>query len=141
MSTGENSIGWAIPILASPSIVQCSIQLHAQQSEPMGMYQWLPTKTCACTNIFLHADEVIKIMRDHVAVAHPDLNHYLCQAICTAFDCHSMQVTTCVVLGKGNPMVDQIAHKLQWNVKSIKHYMFTVLAQPALLWQKCYKVF
>jgi len=29
----------------------------------------------------------------------------------------------CVALNKGNAMVEQIAHKLCWNVESVKHYM------------------
>jgi len=65
------------PVLAGLSIVQCYIQLRILQSEPLGVYQWTPTKTCTRTYTFLWVDEVIKIMRDLVAVAYPDPNHYL----------------------------------------------------------------
>jgi len=112
------------PVLAGLSIVQRYIQLHVSQSEPLGVYQWTPTKTCTRTYTFLHADKVIKIMWDLVAVAHPDPNHYLRQpGRLRCIDCHSACVTACVALSEGNASVEQIAHKLRWNVESVKHYM------------------
>jgi len=63
-------------------------------------------------------------MRNLVAVAHPDPTHYLCQPdqLC-CIDCHSTRVMACVALSEGNATVEQIAHKLRWNVESVKHYM------------------
>jgi len=95
------------PVLAGLSIVQRYIQLRVSQSEPMGVYRWTPTKTCTRTYTFLRADEVIKIMRDLVAVAHPDPNHYLRQpGRLRCIDCHSARVTACMALSEGNASVE-----------------------------------
>jgi len=106
------------PVLVGLLIVQWYIQLHIPHNKPLGVYQWTPTKMCICTYTFLCANEVICILCNLVAVAHPDPNHYLCQ-----LDCHSAQVTACMALNKGNATVKQIAHKLHWNIESVKHYM------------------
>jgi len=104
--------------------VQRYIQLLVQHNEPLGMYQWTPTSKCTRTYTFLKADEVIQIMRDLVAVAHPDPDHYLGQPNCLhCIDCHSVRVTACIALSEGNATVKQIVHKLRWNVESVKHYM------------------
>jgi len=112
------------PVLAGLLIVQRYIQLRIPHNEPLGVYQWTPTKMCIRTYTFLRADEVIRIMRDLVAVAHPDPNHYLHQPdhLC-CINCHSVQVMGCMALSEGNATVEQIAHKLCWNVESVKHYM------------------
>jgi len=125
--------------------VQRHIQLRVPQNEPLGVYQWTPTKTCTCTYTFLKADEVIRIMRDLVAVAHPDPQHYLRQPDrLRCIDCHSARVTACVALSEGNATVEQIAHKLRWNVESVKHYMRdcsrTVGASTAKVIQGFYQI-
>jgi len=133
------------PVLAGLSIVQRHIQLRVPQNEPLGVYQWTPTKTCTRTYTFLKADEVIRIMRDLVAVAHPDPQHYLRQPDrLRCIDCHSARVTACVALSEGNATVEQIAHKLRWNVESVKHYMRncsrTVGASTAKVIQGFYQI-
>jgi len=112
------------PVLAGLSIVQRYTQLRVPHNEPLGVYQWTPTTKCDRTYTFLRADEVIRIMRDLVTVAHPNPSHYLCQPDrLRCIDCHSARVTACVALSEGNATVEQIAHKLRWNVESVKHYM------------------
>jgi len=102
------------PVLAGLLIVQAMLHsaLHST-TEPLGAYQWVPTNKCTHTYTFLCTDEVIKIMQDLVAMAHPDPNHYLQQLshLC-CINCHSTQVMACVALSEGNALIKQIAHKL-----------------------------
>jgi len=106
------------PVLAGLSIMQQYIQLHILCNEPLGVYQWTPTKKCKCTYTFLWANEVICIMCNLVAVAHPNPTHYLCQPNWLhCISCRSACIMACMALSEGNAMVEQIAHKLHWNVK------------------------
>jgi len=73
---------------------------------------------------FLQFKELIAIMQTLIIDAHPDPKHYLQQPDhIKCINCHSTHVTACVALAEGNALVERIAHKLQWSMESIKHYI------------------
>jgi len=112
------------PVKAGLSIVQRAAVLKVPALDPLGVFAWTGSCKQPRTYTYLRSAEVIKIMRGLVVTAHPDPSHYLRQPdrlLC--IDCHSARVTACVALSEGNASVEQIAHKLQWSVQSVKHYM------------------
>jgi len=112
------------PVLAGLSIAQRTLKLCVPRLDPLGVYRLNNQAPHEFAYTYLHSREVITVMRNLVIAAHPDPSHYLCQPDCICcIDSHSTQVMACVALCKGNVPVDIIAHKLWWNVESVKHYM------------------
>jgi len=111
-------------VKASLSIVQWVAVLKVPANDPLGIYAWTGSHNPLHTYTHLCSTEVIKTMHGLVITAHPDPLHYLQQPdrlLC--IHCHSARVTMCITLSEGNTSVEQIAHKLQWSVQLVKHYM------------------
>jgi DNA-binding NarL/FixJ family response regulator len=62
------------------------------------------------------------VMRYACTIAYPDIRHYMRQNI-NRLVAHSNRVTACLALHQACVLEEEIAHRLRWQVPSVRFYI------------------
>jgi hypothetical protein len=106
------------PVEAAVSIFLRAHLLGVPDRQPLGAFR----RNTSEPFTFITSDDIISVMRDVCRRAYPDPNHYYRLNIHCIVS-HSNRVTAAVALRAAGKDNEHIAHRLRWELESVKHYL------------------
>ena len=106
------------PVSSSIAILHRAHSLCIPERFPIGAYR----SSTAGDFKFIRGDDVCRIMRYACIIAYPDIRHYMRQNV-DRLVAHSNRVTACLALHQAGVLEEEIAHRLRWQVPSVRFYI------------------
>jgi hypothetical protein len=106
------------PVDAAICILRRAFMLGIPSHEPIGAFRKDPTGRYT----FLKSQDIISTMRKVVIRTYPDPNHFLRVNI-SQIVAHSNRITAALALHAHGKDAQDIANRLRWDVRTVKHYL------------------